>query len=237
VFVLVDASSSMWDNLYWDNLRDAVLGAVDELDGEVRFGLATFTGTADTCPLDLQTVGSIELDNHQTLSDFYTAIGAPGGASETPTAAAVHQTRQLLAGESGQRAILLVTDGNPDFCDNGVPYCRADALVRVIQDTRTLGIDVLVAALPDPLLNPDWLTAYANAGVGQPVSSPEDTQFCTAIPAPTAAVLSDIDPNSWPLAEYGAEMGSAAAVTLAADDVSDMTASLVTAISGWSSCD
>src|SRR5690606_2083803 len=35
VMILVDASSSMWDNMYWDALRDAVLGAVHQLQSEV----------------------------------------------------------------------------------------------------------------------------------------------------------------------------------------------------------
>ena len=236
--ILVDASSSMWDNMYWDALCDAVLGAVHQLQSEVRLGLATFGGAGATCPLELHDSGPIALDNYQQISEFYTAIMRPNAAVQTPTPAAIHTVRESLLADSitGQVAILLVTDGNPNFCDNGQSECRADATVRVIQDTHQAGIDVLLAALPDPGINQDWLTAFANAGLGQPVSPPQDTQFCSSLPGPTAELLSDIDPNSWPMGEYGDTMGPVLPIPLDGDDVSAMTEAIVDSIDSWSAC-
>ena len=240
VLVLVDASSSMWDNGYWDTLKSAVLGTVQELQGDVRFGLTTFTGAASqTCPLDLQSPGDPVLNNYATIEAFYSGFPAPQTSTETPTPAALHVVGEQLAADTGttRKAILLVTDGNPDYCDNGVSYCRADTTVRVIQDVYKKGIDVLVAALPDISIDQNWLLAFANAGVGQPVSAPQDPSFCPALPSQTAAVLWDIDPGTWPMASYAEQMGSAVPAALNAGDVTAMQASITALVSGWAACD
>lgn len=236
VMILVDRSTSLMDYMFWDPLRDAVLAAVSQLESEFRFGLATFSGA--TCPLDLQNSGPIGLNNHQMISEFYTAITHPGMALQGPTPAAIHSTRELLLEEAtnGRVAILLVTDGGADFCDSGAVECRADATVRVIQGTYEAGIDVLLAALPNPGVDQEWVTAFTNAGLGQPVAAPRDTQFCDPIPAATADLLSDIDPNAWPLATYGETMGPEVPVPLDASDVDAMTEAIVDLLEDWSAC-
>src|SRR5690606_11964709 len=116
----------------------------------------------------------------------------------------------------GPKYIMLVTDGNPDYCDSGQVECRADVTVRVLQDiyngpdmdpaTTEDNIRTFVVALPG-IQPPEWLTAFANAGAGESVSAPVDTQYCDDVPAATAAVLPTVTATQWPQGTYGAAMG------------------------------
>jgi len=216
VFILVDRSTSMWDNMFWDPLRAGVLEVVSRLHEDVRFGFATFTGQGNTCPLDLDDVGIIDKNNYAAIEEFYTPIAHPGVATETPTPAALRSAQDILKADfatfPGPKFILLVTDGNPDYCDSGATECRADVTVRILQDLQgdaEVPIRTFVVALPDPGIDQAWLTAFANAGAGQPVSAPRDTQFCDAIPAASAALFPGLDPTVWPQGTYGAAMGTA----------------------------
>ncbi|HEU5074439.1 MAG TPA: vWA domain-containing protein [Polyangiaceae bacterium] len=214
VFILVDRSTSMWDNMFWDPLRDGVLEVVSRLHEEVRLGFGTFTGHGNTCPLDLEDVGVIDKNNYAAIEAFYTPIVHPGVATETPTPAALMKAQEILKADfatfAGPKYILLVTDGNPDYCDSGATECRADTTVRILQDLKAdpaVPIHTFVVALPDPGIDQQWLTAFANAGAGQPVSAPRDTTFCDDIPAASAPLFPGIDPTLWPQGTYGATMG------------------------------
>ena len=214
VFILVDRSTSMWDNMFWDPLRSGVLEVVSRLHEEVRFGFGTFTGNGTSCPLDLADVGIIDKNNYSAIEGFYTPIMHPGVATETPTPAALRKAQDLLKTDfatfPGPKFVLLVTDGNPDYCDSGQVECRADVTVKVLQnlyaDTE-VPIRTFVVALPDPGIDQDWLAAFANAGAGQPVAAPRETEFCDDIPAATAALFPELDPTVWPQGTYGETMG------------------------------
>src|SRR5690606_15287813 len=112
VFILVDRSSSMWDNMFWDPLRDGVLDVVQRLHVDVRFGFGTFTGAGASCPLDLQDVGIIDHNNYDAIAAFYQAISHPGMPTETPTAAGIQRAREILEADNlvfpGPKFILLV---------------------------------------------------------------------------------------------------------------------------------
>ncbi len=251
VMILVDRSSSMWDNMFWDPLRDGVLEVVQRLEQDVRFGLATFTGLmGQTCPLDLEDAGVIDFNNYDAIASFYNGIGRPNAASETPTAAGIQRARELLEADNatfpGPKFIMLVTDGNPDYCDNGQVECRADTTVRVLQDTFAAdistdsqdtvhGIRTFVVALPDPGINQNWLTAFANAGAGEAVASPQDTQYCSAIPAETAALLPTVD-SMRPQASYGATMGPAQPYNVDPAQKDQLVQEISAVIAGVKSC-
>lgn len=175
VFVLVDRSGSMAERGFWEPLRTAVLEVLNQLQTDVRFGFATFTGTATTCPLEYESVGSIALDNYDAIAMAYNAQAPPEGKSETPTAAALQRTVETLQtfSEPGDKYILLVTDGEPDFCDDGNEICRIANTTRVIQEAYTAGIGTLVLGLPGSDKGEVYnlaLQDFANAGAGQPVS-------------------------------------------------------------------
>jgi hypothetical protein len=214
VFILVDRSTSMWDNMFWNPLRDGVLEVVSRVHEDVRLGLATFTGQGNTCPLDLEDVGIIDKNNYAAIEAFYTPIMHPGVATETPTPAALKKAQEILKTDNaafpGPKFILLVTDGNPDYCDSGAVECRADVTVRILQDLKAdtaVPIHTFVVALPDPGIDQQWLTAFANAGAGQAVAAPRETEFCDDILPASAPLFPELDPTVWPQGTYGAAMG------------------------------
>lgn len=225
VYILVDRSTSMWDNQYWDNLRTGVLEIVSDLQEEVRFGLATFTGImGQTCPLELEDAGVLDLLAYDAISTFYNATQQPGQASETPTEAAVIEIQNVLLADTfdGPKSILIVTDGNPDYCDNGDAKCRADDLVRTLQAANTAGIRSFIFALPDPAILEGWLTAFANAGGGEPVAAPEDTQYC--------------DGGGHPTGTYSAAMGPLTYFQANPAEQMTLATELRTAVTGARSC-
>src|SRR5690606_12669546 len=100
----------------------------------------------------------------------YNTLAAPMGKGETPTALAISQASELLLVDEspGDKFILLVTDGDPDFCDDPDPRCGADALIASLQVAASKGVQTLVfgienAGIKDPLV----FDYYAQAGVGQ----------------------------------------------------------------------
>jgi hypothetical protein len=234
--VLVDRSSSMWDSYFWDPLRDAMLEVIEVYQDDIRFGLATFTGeTAVTCPVDFESVGTIGTGQYTNIHDFWVAIEPPEVPTETPTAAAVQAVMNLLLsdGANGPKAILLLTDGNPDYCDNGAVECRADTTVRAIQDAYDAGITTLVAGLPDSTIDVNWFAAYANAGAGEGATSPYDYLYtCPPPPGETAALF----PYTFPMGEYLGG-GSAEATFLDPGDHSGTVTALSGLLDGLAPCD
>jgi len=243
VFILVDRSTSMWDNMFWNPLRDGVLEVVSRVHQDVRLGFGTFTGAGNTCPLDLQEVGVIDKNNLAAIEAFYTPIMHPGVATETPTPAALVKAQELLKADNaafpGPKFILLVTDGNPDYCDSGAVECRADVTVRILQDLKAdqaVPIHTFVVALPDPGIDQQWLTAFANAGAGQPVSAPRDTEFCDDIVPATAALFPTLDPTTWPQGTYGSAMGTATAYNVDPAQQDQLVTEITGLLNGVKSC-
>src|SRR5690606_382180 len=120
VFILVDRSSSMFERGLWEPLKNGVLSIVEQLDRDVRFGLSSYTGQAGgTCP-DLTSTVMVTDDNFASIKSAYDAITAPNYKGETPTARSIDEVVKVLAKEpaSTPKFILLVTDGEPDFCDD-----------------------------------------------------------------------------------------------------------------------
>lgn len=241
----------MWDNMFWDPLRDGVLEIVERLQGDVRFGLGTFTGLmGQTCPLDFQDVGIIDKDNYDAIASFYTPIMHPGASTETPTAVGLKHAQELLVADNtafpGPKYILLVTDGNPDYCDNGDAVCRADTTVAVLQQLKAdpaVPIYTFVVALPDPSIDAGWLTAFANAGAGEMVApaapittATEIADRCrTALPADTAAQLPGL-PATAPQGTYSATMGSAVAYSVDPAQKEQLVTEISGLIAGVKSC-
>lgn len=170
VYVLVDRSTSMFGNEdFWGTLKASVLPVIEQLSGDVRFGFGSYTGTSNECT-GLSEGTPIAQDNYTAIEAAYNGLGHPGTKSETPTAQAITQaTSLLLADESpGDRFILLVTDGDPDFCNDPAPQCGADALIASLQHAAAQGVRTLVFGIDNPQIqNPDWFDFYAQAGMGE----------------------------------------------------------------------
>ncbi len=173
VYVLVDRSTSMWDSstpTYWDTLRGAVLPVIQELQADVRLGFGTFTGTSNSCDGLTDSGVPFAENSYAAIRTAYEQLNRPEGKTETPTAKAIQQATDLLLADDspGDRYILLVTDGDPDFCDDPDAKCAADTLIAELQVSAAKGVRTLVFGIEDSSIdNPEWFDFYAQAGWGE----------------------------------------------------------------------
>ena len=170
VMLLVDRSSSMFDNDLWEPLKAGVLEVVERLSPEVRFGFASYTGEqGGMCP-DMTTVDATTTDNFAAIQRAYEALRSPPYKGETPTAASITRVTELLARDPdpGAKFILLVTDGEPDFCDDANVTCARDAVVAAAQDAYRQGIGALVFHVGGKV-DRQHLEDVARAGSGETV--------------------------------------------------------------------
>jgi hypothetical protein len=179
VFVLVDRSGSMFDSMAWDPLKAGVLDVVMQLQAQIHFGFSAFTGQqGGMCPIFAPV--SPALNNYDKISTAYsglTKLDNPKG--ETPVGMVLPLVADVLKndGNDGDKYILFVTDGEPDFCDDGANVCPVDDVVSHLQALKTQGINTIVFGLKSSLsdISDATLQAFANAGAGQPVASPFGT--------------------------------------------------------------
>jgi hypothetical protein len=193
VFLLVDQSGSMFQchtqggaksatanecanhaDTSWYPLRDGVLQVVKQLGSTVRFGFSAFTGEMGDamCP----TLDPVlpALNNDAAISMRYNALVAPR-KGETPTKNALVQVADLLAKDTqapGEKFILFVTDGQPDYCDDGNELCPPDSVVGELQTLAKGNLHTIVMGISSPLttISDAVLAAFANAGAGKPVA-------------------------------------------------------------------
>lgn len=188
VFVLVDRSGSMFHCLSttsavncddpsdtaWAALKAGTLEMIDALESSVRFGFGAFSGErTGTCP-EFDEVAA-KLDNYAAIAKIYDSI-APPLKGETPTSEILSQVQKILSADAspGRKYVLFVTDGEPDFCDDGDSVCPVDASVGALQALHAAGIETLVFGVDSSLstVSEGTLQAFANAGAGQPVAPP-----------------------------------------------------------------
>jgi hypothetical protein len=193
VFILVDRSNSMFlsnppgtTSNAWGPLRTGVLQVIEDLQAEVRFGFGAFSGQGATCP-DMPSEDA-DTNNHADIAELYNSL-EQSAFKDTPTLLALNAVAEQLWGDTtpGGKYILFVTDGEPDYCDDGNVLCPPDSVVGRLQKLA-LGLDDTGAQNPpiqtfvfgiDSVLStisPEVLQAFANAGAGQPVAE------LTAIP-------------------------------------------------------
>ena len=78
-------------------------------------------------------------------------------------------------GNDGDKYVLFVTDGEPDFCDNGDAKCAVDAVVAGVQKLASAGIHTIVFGLKivhQSTISGETLQAVANAGASLPAPTP-----------------------------------------------------------------
>lgn len=187
VFILVDRSGSMFDENppgsgqnAWGALRRGVLQVIAELQSDVRFGFGAFSGQGATCP-DMPSAAPA-LDNAEAIAALYGSLERPP-YKDTPTLGALNAVAERLWSDpvEGAKYILFVTDGEPDYCDDGNPLCPPDSVVGRLQrmaagldddGVQNPPIQTLVFGIDSPLstISPEVLAAFANAGAGQPVA-------------------------------------------------------------------
>jgi hypothetical protein len=205
VFLVVDRSNSMFDpnppgakppTTSWGLLRSGVLQVLGDLEGVVRFGFGAFSSrpgiTYAALPeaqamnecVDMPSVPPQE-SNATAIANLYNSLNMAMDKN-TPTVLALRRAARTLWADTteGDKYILFVTDGEPDFCDDGNALCPPDSVVGKLQElaagidengqTRT-PIHTLVFGLQSPLTSvlPQTLQNFANAGAGLPVSPPQ----------------------------------------------------------------
>jgi hypothetical protein len=195
ILVLVDRSGSMTatfgSGTRWTTLKSVLLdgGVIKSLEGEVNFGLTMYSNpTRSTvgCP-DLTGV-PFALNNYAAIDgvlapastepDTPTAESILGVAGITPSGNTPGGLAALDAG-GGQKIILLVTDGDPDYCQNpyandpvgngGVDASEAqkakDMSVDAVRRAFGAGIKTYVLAIGDEI-QATHQQEMANTGLG-----------------------------------------------------------------------
>jgi hypothetical protein len=196
VFILVDLSGSEFDTATtgtFFNLRPAVEQVVNQLQGQVRFGIASFVGThaSGSCALQYQQVAPA-LNNYTAIKTAYDSWGPLqpfGSKADTPMYAAIPMINATLQADTdeGAKYMMLVTDSETDFCDDGNALCPADAITHLVQSMylQTPSIGTLVVGIPDTnapnQIEPQVLKNLANAGVGQGIGIPTGSGATTAM--------------------------------------------------------
>lgn len=201
VSLIVDRSTSMdarfppdgpAGQTRWTTLKGAFLddGVIRPLEGEVVFGLTMYAnpGNTSTCP-DLESV-PFALNNYAAIE----ALLRPAGMfSDTPTAetiasvagidsAGVVQPGGLAALDTagGGKVMLLVTDGDPDYCGNpgandptGNPASPAEArkaqlmTIDAVKNAFAAGIKTYVMGIGQDI-GEAHQQEVANVGLGYP---------------------------------------------------------------------
>jgi uncharacterized protein YegL len=222
VFILVDRSSSMFERSLWNPLKEGVLAVVDALDDEIRFGFSAYTGAQGMqCP-ELTSIVPFAEQNYATIKRAYDAVMAPQYKGETPTSLAVQEVSKTLLKEAKEspKYIVLVTDGEPDFCDDPNPTCSRDAVVAAVQSAYAQGVGTLVFSIGGQV-DRAHVRDVANAGAGQPV---EDRQMAVHYQCPAST------------ATYAAASGSASFFEPDVTDRAALVSALSNAIAGARSC-
>lgn len=254
VLVFVDGSGSMFDittglpNGRWGALRSALLPVIMDLQSEVNFGLAIFSGiiAENLCPL-FQTV-PIAPNNYANILASYPAgrLRPQSVALETPLSQSLVMIPPLFAAapKTGPSYILFATDGEPDFCDNDNAVCPVDAAVAGIQQlfvqnnitTYVMGLSSDINASTCP----DALKAFAAAGQNQPIANPcgvhVPSQECTG-----RKIWSDLRTSlgrtaDTSLASYVAGGSTTKVFQPNISDQQSLTDTLAAAFSGVKSC-
>ncbi|HZL16910.1 MAG TPA: hypothetical protein VFG23_04085 [Polyangia bacterium] len=272
VYILVDRSGSEFDSNTTGSfftLRTAVEQVISStvgsstLDSQVRFGLGSFVGdhSSGSCMLNFQSV-PIALNNAAAIKTAYDGWGPLqpyGSKADTPAVEAIPMVKAALQADNGtgQKYMMIVTDSETDFCDDGSALCPADAVTYMIQDlySSTPSIGTLVIGLPTSVSNiaPAVLQNFANAGVGQPVAIPQASAGSTTMASDvyyqcngqgTAAGTLSWS-SIWtaagrtglvPIATYSATGGNAPVYTPSTTDAQALANQISMALAGVRSC-
>ena len=194
IFILVDRSTSMESLIgqtqqsRWDALREALIGAggvVEQFQSDVRFGFMAFTspkGTGGVC--DAEDSGGIvnreiispDVQRYSDIVGVYSTMEpglaeTPGVPTDTPTVIAYRRAVQLLLEDPfvGSKHILLVSDGQPDQCNDGDPCIPQDEMIGEVQAAYEQGVGTFAMTVATEPALQNHITDVANAGQGLPI--------------------------------------------------------------------
>ncbi|MGC4087034.1 MAG: vWA domain-containing protein [Polyangiaceae bacterium] len=273
VYMLVDRSGSMFDCLSttnsepscttpddtsWVKLKTAALTVIDSLQTQVRFGFASFTGTnpqaGGTCPIIDQVAPA--LNNSSAIKTLYDSLAfqpnttQSGQKFETPARQSLDMigAKLLAITDPGDKYIIFVTDGQPDYCDDANSLCAPDSVVAGLQALKAKGITTIVMGLQANIMDlaPGILQSFANAGRGEdtlaPLKSGLDTfafyDQCNSVAGWHADLVTSGKPaeRGVTLGTYAAAAGPSKPYTPSASDGAALVSQLSSALQGVKSC-
>jgi von Willebrand factor type A domain-containing protein len=178
--IVVDRSSSQWDNYpnnTWEPMKQGILDVVQEVQSDIRVGVVTYTGqNGGACPDLYPPMDQVTFDknNLPSVEAALSSVDRPPYKGETPTAATIQRALPVLLADPspGEKVMLLVTDGDPDFCNDPDRICAMDAVIGAVQAAYAQGVSTAVFGLKRAELSEQHLKDVANAGSGQPVALP-----------------------------------------------------------------
>ena len=250
-------------NTSWYNLKSAIEQVLPQLDSQVRFGFSTVYGSnpvgGGMCPsLQGMLTNNVSpaLNNSGAIATLYDSLPFPPNSTqmgvkfESPISESIGNVTTALMADTdpGSKYILLITDGQPDYCDDSNSLCAPDSVVWKLQAANAAGIPTIVFGIQTALfdLAPGVLQAFANAGAGEPTLAPvkaggSASDFydqCDGIAgwASDLAAKGTAPARGATLGTYSTTMGSTIPYTPNASDVSMLVAQLSKALSGVRSC-
>lgn len=181
VVLLVDQSGSMTaafgDSDRWNTVYDVLVGAggvVPQYQAGIRFGISLYTSidgntTGNDCPI--LTEVAPDVDN---LGPIQTLLDANGPSGETPTGESLDVVAVDLAALpfTGQKFVVLATDGEPDTCAVPNPQNGQPEAVAAATNAFNLGIQTFIISVGDEV-GPGHLQDMANAGRGVQMGEPD----------------------------------------------------------------
>jgi hypothetical protein len=263
--ICVNTQTNMTDpaNTEWGNLKTAIEQVLPQLDSQVRFGFTTVYGTnptsGGTCP-SIQGMLTDDvppaLNNSGPIMTKYDSLGFPPNSTqagikfESPISESIGNVTTALMADTdpGSKYILLITDGQPDYCDDSNSLCAPDSVVWKLQTAAAAGIQTIVMGIQSTLfdLAPGVLQAFANAGAGEPTLAPVKSggstfdfyDQCDGIAgwAADLAAKGTAPARGDTLGTYSSTMGPTVPYTPSASDVTMLVANLSKALSGVRSC-
>ena len=280
VTLLVDRSGSMFHclsgntgdavcadpaNTSWSNLKMAIETVLTQLDAQVRFGFQTVWGTnpqgGGMCPsLQGMATNAVPpaLNNGATIKALYDSLAFPPNSTqmgmkfESPASESIQVAAKSLMADTtpGAKYIIFLTDGQPDYCDDGNGLCAPDSVVYQLQNAYTAGIKTIVFGVQTSLfdLAPGVLQAFANAGAGEPTLAPVKAggtandfyDQCSGGSSP--GWMADLTASGKPamrgttLGTYSTTMGPTMPYQPSASNLSQLVSQLGAALSGVKSC-
>ena len=178
---------SFADGTRWDVLRGFLLqqpgGLIDDLQSQVRFGLAMYSarsGEDDPAPVGecpIVTTVAPALDNYAAISAAYMPAEP---IDDTPTGDSIDKVVDDLGlatadpdAMAGPTVFILATDGEPDRCellDPQTDEAKQEAIAAV-QRAFGLGIRTFIISVGEGTVSAEHQQAMANAGLGLDVNS------------------------------------------------------------------
>ena len=183
VTLLVDQSGSMRfgypsrdsEQTRWQVVRQALLdpqrGVVQSLQQSIQFALVFYTShngfSGGACPILSQVPAAT--NNYESIRQLYDERSPD---DDTPTGDAVRQVAKEISvtERRGPEVILLVTDGDPDTCEQPDPQGGQQQAIDAVVQAHAAGIELHVLGVSSDISGGN-LQQLANAGQGKRIEA------------------------------------------------------------------